>query len=65
MAQEEPDPAAAFDDPLAEPDTVGGDDPDAIAADQDFLGDPEVGGDRAPAAWWPPTRARTRTPRAT
>jgi hypothetical protein len=47
IAQEEPDPAAAFDDPLAEPDTVGGDDPDAISADQDFLGDPEVGGDRA------------------
>ena len=47
MAQEEPDPAAAFDDPLAEPDAVGGDDPDAIAADQDFLGDPEVGDARA------------------
>ena len=47
MAQEEPDPAAYFDDPLAEPDTVGGDDPDAIAADQDFLGDPEVGNARS------------------
>jgi len=47
IAQEEPDPAAAFDDPLAEPDTVGGDDPDAISADQDFLGDPEVGDNRA------------------
>jgi hypothetical protein len=47
LAEEEPDPTAAFDDPLAEPDTVGGDDPDAIAADEDFLGDAEVGGDRA------------------
>ncbi|HET7476081.1 MAG TPA: DUF5709 domain-containing protein [Dermatophilaceae bacterium] len=48
LAQEEPDPAAAFDDPLATPeDMVGGDDPDAIAAEDDFLGDPEVGAARA------------------
>lgn len=51
LAQEEPDPTAEVDDPLADrdgdPAWVGGDDPDAIPADQDFLGDPEVGADRA------------------
>ena len=43
LAHEEPDPANAFEDPLAEPDLVGGDHPDAIAAEDDFLGDSEVG----------------------
>jgi hypothetical protein len=47
LAHEVPDPAAAFDDPLADPDTVGGDDPDAIAAEDDFLGDYEVGDRRS------------------
>jgi hypothetical protein len=44
---EEPDPANAFEDPLAESDMVGGDDPDAIAAEDDFLGDGEVGARRS------------------
>jgi hypothetical protein len=43
LAHEVPDPATAFDDPLADSDLVGGDDPDAIAAEDDFLGDGEVG----------------------
>jgi hypothetical protein len=43
LAHEEPDPANALEDPLAEADMVGGDDPDAIAAEDDFLGDGEVG----------------------
>jgi len=47
LLHEEPDPASAFQDPLAEADMVGGDDPDAIAADDDFLGDGEVGGRRS------------------
>jgi Family of unknown function (DUF5709) len=47
LAHEEPDPASAFEDPLAEADMVGGDDPDAIAAEDDFLGDGEVGSRRS------------------
>ena len=47
LAHEVPDPANAFEDPLAEADMVGGDDPDAIAAEDDFLGDGEVGGRRS------------------
>ena len=47
LAHEVPDPANAFEDPLAEADMVGGDAPDAIAAEDDFLGDGEVGGRRA------------------
>jgi len=47
LAHEVPDPTAAFDDPLADWDTVGGDDPDAIAAEDDFLGDYEVGDRRS------------------
>lgn len=43
LAHEEPDPASAFVDPLADSDMVGGDDPDAIAAEDEFLGDGEVG----------------------
>ncbi len=46
LAHEQPDPANAVEDPLAESDMVGGDDPDAIAAEDDFLGDPEVGSRR-------------------
>jgi Family of unknown function (DUF5709) len=47
LAHEEPDPANAFQDPLAETDMVGGDDPDAIASEDDFLGDGEVGDRRS------------------
>ncbi|HAG59716.1 MAG TPA: hypothetical protein DCL83_10575 [Arthrobacter bacterium] len=47
LAHEEPDPGRAFEDPLVEPDMVGGDDPDAIAAEDDFLGDGEVGDRRS------------------
>ena len=47
LRHEEPDPANAFEDPLAESDMVGGDDPDAIAAEDDFLGDGEVGARRS------------------
>jgi len=47
LAHEEPDPANAFEDPLADRDMVGGDDPDAISADDDFLGDREVGDRRS------------------
>lgn len=47
LAHEEPDPANAFEDQLAEADMLGGDDPDAIAAEDDFLGDGEVGGRRS------------------
>jgi len=47
LAHEEPDPANAVEDPLAETDMVGGDDPDAIAAEDDYLGDGEVGGRRS------------------
>jgi hypothetical protein len=47
VAHEEPDPANAFEDPLAGADMVGGDDPDAIAAEDDFLGDGEVGDRRS------------------
>jgi len=47
LAHEVPDPANAWDDPLADKDMVGGDDPDAIAAEDDFLGDREVGGRRS------------------
>jgi hypothetical protein len=47
LAEEEPDPANAFDDPLVDPDMVGGEDPDAIAAEDDFLGDGEVGDRRS------------------
>ena len=47
LAHEVPDPANAFEDPLAEADMVGGDAPDAIAAEDDFLGDGEVGGRRS------------------
>jgi len=47
VLHEEPDPANAFQDPLAESDMLGGDDPDAIAADDDFLGDGEVGSRRS------------------
>jgi Family of unknown function (DUF5709) len=43
LAHEEPDPANAFENPLADGDRVGGDDPDDISADDDFLGDGEVG----------------------
>jgi hypothetical protein len=43
LAHEVPDPANAFEDLLADPDMVGGDDPDAISAEDDFLGDGEVG----------------------
>jgi hypothetical protein len=46
LAHEEPDPSNMVEDPLAEPDRVGGDDPDSIAAEDDFLGDPEVGSQR-------------------
>jgi hypothetical protein len=46
LAHEEPDPANAFEDPLADWD-MGGDDPDAISADDDFLGDGEVGDRRS------------------
>jgi len=47
LAHEVPDPTAAFDDPLDDSDTVGGDDPDAIAAEDDFLGGYEVGDRRS------------------
>jgi hypothetical protein len=47
LAHEEPDPANAVEDPLADRDMVGGDDPDAISADNDFLGDGEVGDRRS------------------
>jgi hypothetical protein len=47
LAQEEPDPANAIEDPLADSDMVGGDDPDAIVAEDDFLGDREVGDRRS------------------
>ena len=47
LAHEEPDPANAFEDPLAESDMVGGDDVDAIATEDDFLGDGEVGSRRS------------------
>ncbi len=47
LRHEEPDPASAFEDPLAESDKVGGDDPDAIAAEDDYLGDGEVGARRS------------------
>src|SRR5476649_1515877 len=47
LAHEKPDPARAFEDPLAEVDMVGGDDPDAIAVEDDFLGDGEVGDRRS------------------
>ena len=47
LAHEVPDPANAFEDPLARADMVGGDAPDAIAAEDDFLGDGEVGSRRS------------------
>jgi Family of unknown function (DUF5709) len=47
LAHEVPDPATEFEDPLAEPDMLGGDDPDSIAAEDDFLGDGEVGSRRS------------------
>ena len=47
LAHEEPDPANAVEDPLAESDMVGGDDLDAIAAQDDFVGDGEVGDRRS------------------
>jgi hypothetical protein len=47
LAHEQPDPANALEDPLADVDMVGGDDPDAIAAEDDFLGDGEVGDRRS------------------
>jgi len=47
FAHEVPDPSNFFEDPLADPDMVGGDDPDAIAAEDDFLGDGEVGDRRS------------------
>lgn len=49
LAQEEPDPAAAFDDPLADQnDADGADDPDSQdAEDEDFVSDREVGDQRA------------------
>ena len=47
LAHEEPDPANAVEDPLADSDMVGGDDLDAIAAEDDFLGDGEVGDRRS------------------
>jgi len=47
LAHEEPDPANTLEDPLADPDLVGGDDEDAIAAEDDFLGDGEVGARRS------------------
>ena len=47
LAHEEPDPSAAFEDPLADSDKVGGDDPDAIEVEDDFLGGDEVGGRRS------------------
>ena len=47
LAHEVPDPANAFPDPLADSDTLGGDDPDAIAAEDDFLGGDEVGDRRS------------------
>jgi len=43
LAHEEPDPANAFEDSVADSGMVGGDDPDAIATEDDFLGDGEVG----------------------
>ena len=47
LRQEEPDPSAAFDDPLDDSagadQSVSGDDPDAVGAEDDFLGDGEVG----------------------
>lgn len=61
LAHEVPDPANAFDDPLADPDTVGGDDPDAIAAEDDFLGDGEVGGRRSGRLMAPDHGAREDT----
>src|SRR6476469_8770090 len=48
MAQEEPDPSAYFDDPLADPDTVGGDDPDALESDL-IAGDVGIDGGAASA----------------
>ncbi|MEP7035912.1 MAG: DUF5709 domain-containing protein [Actinomycetota bacterium] len=47
LAHEVPDPNNMLEDPLADPDMVGGDDPDAIAAEDDFLGDLEVGSRRS------------------
>ncbi len=48
VAQEEPDPSAAFDDPLAKPDERSHDDPDSRDdADDDFVSDDEVGDRRA------------------
>ncbi len=47
LAHEEPDPANAFEDPLAYVEMMGGDDVDAIAAEDDFLGDGEVGARRS------------------
>ena len=47
LAHEVPDPDNAFEDPAADPDTVGGDDPDATAAEDDFIGDDEVGDRRS------------------
>jgi hypothetical protein len=58
LAHEVPDPANAFEDPLAGPDMVGGDDPDAIAAEDDFLGDGEVGGRRSGRLMAPDQGAR-------
>lgn len=43
LAHEVPDPTAEVEDPLSDPDTLGGDDPDSIYAEDDFLGDGEVG----------------------
>jgi hypothetical protein len=47
LAHEQPDPANALPDPLAEADMVGDDDPDAIAVEDDFLSDGEVGDRRS------------------
>jgi hypothetical protein len=47
LAQEEPDPANAVEDPLADTSSVGGQEPEAIAEEDDFLGDGEVGDQRS------------------
>ena len=65
MAQEEPDPTAYFDDPLAEPDTGRRRRPRRDRGRPRTSWATPRSATSAPAAWWLPTRGRTRTPSPT
>ena len=58
LAQEEPDPAIAVEDPFADQDMAGDDYPDAIAQEDDFLGEGEVGDRRSGRLMAPDQGAR-------